>query len=364
MKMDYSVKAISIPSRWFDPAKDKKENTFQKIGGHKGFYLYLQLYKFRVHSQDNEHTFVTCISFLRKETGYTTNEVFELLKRLKNAKVISIAGASRWEYLLNDKGEIIEDKALIITVSEKESFPIHSDFDKRNEFYIYVSFKLLKMYEEKKLDAKYFALHCLIQRMQRNEDGVCFMSIEVMSEILKLDKDTINRMINTLNREYLLVSFRKSNKHRRGEGSYKFDHIAYEDNEKYADKDKSISNWDGWLFRHQEAMDVIANRAKRKAKSKSKQREKKASKKSQVKSKCESNDSFENVDDQYIAPEVSYEVLNTNSLSYQEEEIQMSPIEDCFSGYVNEYMDYQEVGIQNYKKYKEPKKESQFKTPF
>ncbi|MBT2656636.1 hypothetical protein J7E81_15560 [Bacillus sp. ISL-18] len=271
--MNYSIQSIRIPSRWFDQP-ERKMNTFQKMGGYKGFYLYLQLYKFRLHNQENEHTFLTSISLLRKETGYTTEDVFGLLKKLKAAKVISIAGASRSEYLLDGKGEIKEDKILSITVCPGESFPIFNEFDKAEDFYIYISFRLLKGYEDKKLDEKHFALHCLVQRLQHNKNNVCYMAIETMSEILGIDKDTINRMIINLNRHQLMVSWRKKNEHRRGEGSYRYEHITFEDNGKYANKDKGLSQWNGWLFHYKDDMQIITNRANRKAERKSKQRNK------------------------------------------------------------------------------------------
>jgi predicted transcriptional regulator len=271
--MNYSIKSIRIPSRWFD-MPERKKNTFQKIGGYKGFYLYLQLYKFRLHNQDNEHTFITSISLLRKETSYTTEEVFELLKKLKGAKIISVSSVSRWEYLLDDKGAIKEDKLLFITVCKEESFPIFNDFDKPDDFYIYISFKLLQEYKSKGLDEKHFALHCLVQRLQRGKSNVCYMSIETMAEVLEVDKDTVNRMIITLNRHYLMVSWRKSNTYRRGESSYKYEHITYEDNNKYKNDAKNLSQWDGWLQLYQSDMDVMKKRADKKAEKKSKQREK------------------------------------------------------------------------------------------
>lgn len=360
--MNYSTVSIRIPSRWFDEPK-RKMNTFQKMGGYKGFYLYLQLYKFRIHSQENEHTFITCISFLRKETGYSTEEVFQLLKKLKQTKIISISGVSRWEYLIDEKGEIKEDKTLLITVNSEESFPIIGDFDKPNDFYIYISFNLLQMYEDKKLDEKHFTLHCLVQRLQHNESKVCYMAIDTMANVLDIDKDTINRMILNLNRNYLMVSWKKKNDHRR-DGSYRYEHITYEDGNKYKNKESEVSNWDGWLSRYQTDMDVIRNRADKQAKKKSKQREKK--KLQPVQGKIQSthdvsinNDPFANVDKSYISPEISEETLAINRLSYEEEEISMEQLNNCFREYIEDYRDYEEVGIQTYEKLKEVKKGSQ-----
>ncbi|MEH6957748.1 hypothetical protein [Neobacillus drentensis] len=351
--MNYTTVSIRIPSRWFDEP-ERKMNTFQKMGGYKGFYLYLQLYKFRIHSQENEHTFITSISFLRKETGYSTDEVFQLLKKLKQAKIISISGVSRWEYLLDEKGEIKEDKALIITVNERESFPIFDGFVKTEDFYIYISFKLLQMYESKGLDEKHFALHCLVQRLQHNESKVSYMAIETMANVLDIDKDTINRMIFNLNRHYLMVSWKKKNDHRR-DGSYRYEHITYVDGIKYENEDANLSNWDGWLSNYKSDMDVISKRADKQAKRKSKQREKKKVKVTQMKNQSNQNDPFADVDKEYIGVEVSEETLKINSLTYQVEEIEMEPLTNCFSEYIYEFNEFQEKNEQSYQEHKNKK---------
>lgn len=283
MHFNYTVTSIRIPSRWFDIPQQKR-NTFQKMGGYKGFNLYLQLYKFRLHAQEKEHTFVTSIALLRKETGYTAEAVFDLLKSLKSAKIITITGVSRWEYLLDKNKKPLEDKLLHITVQDEECNPIHS-FDKElDDYYIYISFDLMKRYKETGLDEKHFALHCLVQRLQHGK-GVCYMAIEKMSEVLDIDKDTIHRMIFNLNRNYFMVSIRKSNASKRGEGSYRYEHITFENNNKYAD-DKT-SHWDGWLSKYKEEMDKIATRADKRKERKSRQRNKSKIKKAEVLGKQE-----------------------------------------------------------------------------
>lgn len=272
MNFNYTVTSIRIPSRWFD-VPERKKNTFQKMGGSKGFNLYLQLYKFRLHNQENEHTFITSISLLRKETGYTSRAIFELLKSLKSAKIINISGASRWEYLLDENKNPLEDKLLHITVREEESNPIYSGFDKElDDYYIYVSFDLLQKYKKTGLDEKHFALHCLIQRLQKGKNKVCFMAIETMAEVLDIDKDTVNRMIFNMNRHYLLVSWRKSNEKKRGTGSYRYEHITYEESKRWESEDKS--NWEGWLFHYKTNMDKMSERADKRAERKRKQRSK------------------------------------------------------------------------------------------
>src|SRR5690606_6978090 len=96
---------------------------------HEGLFLYFNLYKFKIHNQEKE-TFITSISMLRKETGYSTSRVFELLKKLKSAKVIDILNVSRWDYLLKDDGSIKDKDILIIIATD---IPVTDRVPKVNE---------------------------------------------------------------------------------------------------------------------------------------------------------------------------------------------------------------------------------------
>jgi predicted transcriptional regulator len=347
--MNYTIDSIRIPSRWFD-MQERKKNTFQKMGGYKGLYLYLQMYKFRIHQQENDHTFITSISFLRKETGYSTSEVFELLKKLKGAKIINISGVSRWDYLIDENGVIKEDKILLITANENESFPIYKDFDKQDEFYIYISFNLLQQYIDKGLDEKHFALHCLVQRFQHSKSKVCFMSIQTMAEILDIDKDTVNRMIINLNKNYLMVSWKKPNTKNRGEGSYHYEHITYEDNAKYKNESKGLNNWEGWLNQFKQDMDVVAKRAAKKAEKKKKQRDKKP----KLHNVTLSKNANKPITDGYWGESDDPFAKNKQSVDYFD-------LADTYDTngmvqiYLDSYSQFEELGIQNYKKYKESK---------
>jgi len=216
--LNYTLDSIKINSKWFDEL-DRKQNVYQKIT-YKGLNLYFQLYKFRLHGQENEHTFMTSISMLRKETKYTSTEIFDLLKKLKAAKVIKVENVSRWEYLLDDKGELKDKDILHITAVNP--FPIGKFEREKGEdrFYIYVPLDLFQKYEDVGLNEKYYALYCLIEKWTHNMEEKAFMSIVRMSKILGFDKDYLNQMIYELNRHYFLASHSRPN----GKGGYKFEH--------------------------------------------------------------------------------------------------------------------------------------------
>lgn len=241
--MNFTVEKIRINSKWFDDL-GRKKNVYQKIG-YKGLNLYFQLYKFRLHEQENEHTFVTSISLLRKETGYKTEEVFELLKKMKSAKIINIENVSRWDYLIENRidkvihgdgsieyveKEVIKDKdTLVITATD--TFPIFRYVElEEGEFFIPVPLNLLQLYKDKGLNEKYYALYCLIQKYSSGVQDKMWMSISKMSEFLetedcKFDKDFINQMIYNLNRHYLLSSYRLNN----NKGGWKYEHYILDD---------------------------------------------------------------------------------------------------------------------------------------
>ncbi|MFC0235510.1 hypothetical protein [Fictibacillus phosphorivorans] len=215
MKLNYTLQSIKLKSEWFDDL-GRKKNVYQKIT-YKGLNLYFQFYKFRLHNQENEHTFISSISLLRKETGYSTEEVFELLKKMKSAKIIDINNVSRWDYLIDQDGSVKDKEILIITATD--SIPT---FSKNEEgFYIYVPLKLFEKYKEAGLSEKYYALYCLIAKWSNNIERKMFMKIEKIAKHLVFDKDYVNKMIYEMNRNYFMSSYRKS---RKNDFGYSFEH--------------------------------------------------------------------------------------------------------------------------------------------
>jgi predicted transcriptional regulator len=241
-QFNYTVSSIKVKSNWFD-IMDRKKNTYQKMT-YKGLNLYFQLHKFRLHNQEDTYTFVTSISLLRKETGYATEEIFDLLKKLKSTKVIKIENVSRWDYLLDENGNVKDKEVIVITASDlpkterkqrtdKQGKPMFKDKEKQepimidspateDDYYIAVSFSMLEYYKhKKKLNERYYAMYCLISRWNKGYiDGKMNMKIEKMAKCLDFDKDTIHRMIIEMNRKEVLSSHRRVRK----QGGYRFEH--------------------------------------------------------------------------------------------------------------------------------------------
>lgn len=280
MSFRYTVSSIKVKSSWFDIVVRKK-NTYQKIT-YKGLNLYFQLFKFRLHNQDDQYTFVTSISLLRKETNYTSDEIFGLLKKMKSAGVIKMENVSRWDYLLDDEGNPKDKDILIITAADLpntrrqqrtnvDGKPMFKDKENKTpvmidapvsdgDYYIAVSFGMLDYYEKKKLNERYYALYCLISRWNKGHwDGKMNMKIEKIASCLDFDKDTIHRMIIEMNRQQVLASQRKIRK----QGGYKYEHYLLNKSD-----GESI---EAFVNRYGDVMEKVTIRADSRKKSKKQQ---------------------------------------------------------------------------------------------
>lgn len=251
--MNYTVQSIKIPSSWFDYEENKK-NTYQKIT-YKGLYIYFLLYKFRVHNQKNEHTFFTTITMLRKESGYTTDEIFDLLKKLKSANVLKFNNLSKWSYLIDQTTGQIKDKEMLIIEAVK-GLPIFDKVEK-GVYFITINFDLFEKYNQLKMNERYFALYCLINKWNNNTEGKMYMSIDKIADCLLFDKDTVHRMIYTMNRNYMLSSYRRKRKNADG---YFFEH--------YLLSNLKESNVQSFLESHRDNMDKLIKRMDRRKKQK------------------------------------------------------------------------------------------------
>lgn len=271
MKLNYTVKSIKIKSNWFDMF-ERKKNTFQKIT-HEGLFLYFNLYKFKIHNQEKE-TFITSISMLRKETGYSTKRVFELLKKLKSAKVIDILNVSRWDYLLNDDGSIKDKDILMIIATD---IPVTDRVPKVNEdgeaikndkggiiyidkpidednYYLTIPFDMLEFYFNKGMNERHFAMYCLFQKWNKGYiDRKVNMRIEKIANVLNFHRDTVHRLIYDMNRNYVLASYKKRRKANHG---YFFEHYVLENlKEEYVE-------W--FVSTHKHQMDKLVERLDKK----------------------------------------------------------------------------------------------------
>ncbi|WP_176557822.1 hypothetical protein [Sporolactobacillus terrae] len=225
MKFKYAIPYINIRSEWFD----KDDNTYEKMGKYRSLFLYFQLYRFRIYNQESDHIFVTSIGLLKQSINkycndryYTIPNITNLLKSLVAANVIRIDNIKRWDRI---------DKNTCLVIEAVNPLPVGKI---ENQYFIKINFNLFDLYHERKLSDAYFALYCLIAKYSNNppktaakaqmtkldsSQGSCYMKIETMSDVLGIDKNTINRMIWRLNSERLMCSPKK--KFKTIEGYYK-----------------------------------------------------------------------------------------------------------------------------------------------
>lgn len=235
---NYAFEQIRIKSSWFDDEDRGKKNIYQKIT-YKGLYLYFTLYRFRVHKQENEHTFITSISLLRQETGYSTEEIFELLKKMKSTKIIDIKNISRWDYLYttdSNGGKLILDKNILV-IEAIDTFSILNYKEEVKDYYIYVDLKLMEYYKGKGLNEKHMTLYCFINKWNNNLEHKMYMSLEKMAEKLDFDKDHVHKMIYEMNRAYVLSSTKQRRQSKHG---FYFEHYILDELKK---KDDFIKNY-------------------------------------------------------------------------------------------------------------------------
>jgi hypothetical protein len=221
------MKNIKVKQNWFDLDSD---NKYKKLG-YKGFYIYISMFKFRLYSQEQNYMFVTSIALLRKETGYKTEEIFELLKLLKTLGILTFDGLSRWSLLIDDNGKI-KDKELIVCYGSDvpivDIVPDPNREGKTKEMprtekdkYINVSLDIFQYYKDIGLSERYYGLYCLLRFFgDINTENKSYMSIEKMSDTLGYNKDSLNKMIHEMNRKYVLYS----NKRKNGKGDFYFEH--------------------------------------------------------------------------------------------------------------------------------------------
>lgn len=216
--MKNALQHIIISSAWFD-CIDNKPSKYSKID-YDGLNVYFNLFKFRVANQESNYTFYTCLSMLRKATKYTSEHIIECLKKLKQNKIIKMKNLSRWDYLYDENGKCDDNKFLAIEAIDVPNTQL-DDEDEVIDNWITVDLDFLEChYEKVGLNEKFYPIYCLMRKLSCNTERKCFMSIEKMSEIINLDKDTINRMINKMNRVKVLYSRKIDNK----KSSTRFEH--------------------------------------------------------------------------------------------------------------------------------------------
>lgn len=208
----YAESFIYIRSEWFDEG----DNKFKKIG-YKGFYLYLNFFRFLVKGQKEEYTFYTSIDCLRKCTGYRAKEIFELIRLLHKEKIIKVNNDwNSWfeDYRIGGKLRI-NNLIIIESVSKpmlnwEDGRPVPVNDLEKNK-YITIDLRLMQLYEDLGFNERYCAVFALINKMSNNIERKMYMKINTMSKILGFSDKTISNIIEKLNENYLLYSELRDN---------------------------------------------------------------------------------------------------------------------------------------------------------
>jgi hypothetical protein len=222
-------------------------------------------------NQDNEYTYICSISLLRKETGYSAPRIIELLKLLSKKKIIKV-DISRWDRLIGDNGNVLDDKLLVIEALDRpDTYRGYNDKKEevdlpktKDDYYISLDMPLMQYYMDLKLNERYFGLHCLISKYSNGTEGKCWLSINNMADILGFGDKTVNNMIHELNKRYLLYSrYLETDKKIVGksgdtENGNKFEHFLL----------GNLDHKDNWLSAHKDSVDRNIRKWDKKVKNK------------------------------------------------------------------------------------------------
>lgn len=209
--MNYSVKNIKVKSNWFDKGKNKIKGI-----GYNGYSLYLNLFRFYVPRQENEYTFIVSVAALRKESGYTSKEIIELIKLMIKEKVIK-TNITRWDRMYNDNGKLIDDKMFLIWACDepkttrtkimKHGKEIEVDMpNTKDDTYVSVNLDLMEHYKKIGLNERSYLIYALIKKLSNNTERKCWMKINTMADNLGIGDNYVHKIIHELNRNYLLYS--------------------------------------------------------------------------------------------------------------------------------------------------------------
>ena len=213
--MNFTLNSIEIKSNWFDQG-----GIISNIGP-KGFYLYLTLFKFRLHNQQHAYKFSTSVYSIKKEMNdkkYTAEEIYDLLRLLIRYRIIEIENISRI-YQLKNNSDIDKNKHLIINATDVPEK--NQDDETSSDKFVIVNLELINWMIQKELNEKHMLLHTLLVKYANNIKSNCWMSIREMSLRTQLNKDHISKLLVDLNKCYV-VNSRKVKTHR----GYGYEHIV------------------------------------------------------------------------------------------------------------------------------------------
>ncbi|WP_337017310.1 hypothetical protein [Oceanobacillus massiliensis] len=220
--MKFSSTQIKIKSSWLN----WKQSIFNKID-YEHFYVYVNLYRFKVNQDNGQDTFITSLGFLRKETGYSTETILNILKDLHRFHIIKV-DVSRWDYFIdkdNKKDKVkYNDNSIFTcqTMDKPNLVRVWSDSsgkyeDKRvtdDDFYIPINTSVIDYYRELHTKTKNSRLkpdrlitfYCILNKYNNAEDNKMNMSIFKMAKSIGFSKTLVNNMIEDMNLQGLLRS--------------------------------------------------------------------------------------------------------------------------------------------------------------
>lgn len=214
-EFNYVEPFIYIRSNWFD----EDSSIIEKIG-HKGYFLYLNLFRFLIKNQQDPYLFVTSIQNLKNCTGLKPKEIFELIQLLYKEKIIETN--NRWELWFEDRkrngklkiNEMIIIKSisypLLVRNDENKLIPASDSSDDK---YIAIDTRLMQLYQDYNFDYPYYSFFALINKWSNGREAkVDHLGINKISEILCCSEHTVVKIIENLNKHYLLCSNLRKNK--------------------------------------------------------------------------------------------------------------------------------------------------------
>lgn len=205
MKFNYTLDTIMLKASWFECSKS---NVFKEIG-EKGLNIYIKLFKFRLWKQEHKFLFVTSIEALRDETGYTIKEIVDSFKLLVKNNIICFDGVPRWDRIKAKDMLVCYATDMPVTSGNSDNENEKKPFDK----YLYLDFKMINYYEHCGLNEKYFPLYCYITHYCGiNTENKAYAPNEDLVMVTGYHKDVITKMIQTMNRMYLMYSEMRKNK--------------------------------------------------------------------------------------------------------------------------------------------------------
>lgn len=220
--MKFSTTQIKVKSSWLD----WRQPIFEKIT-YEHFYVYVNLYRFRTHQEQEQDTFITSLGFLRKETGYSTEKVYNLLRDLHKHHIIKV-DVSRWDYFIDKsrKGKKVKyiDNAIFIcyTLDKPNLDRVWNNAKSKYEdqrvtdddYYININVEMIDHYRQIHKEIKNSRLkpdrlitfYCILNKYNNNPDKKSSTSIWKMAEAIGFSKTHVNNMIEEMNLNGLLSS--------------------------------------------------------------------------------------------------------------------------------------------------------------